>query len=378
MMDGFGVHTFRLVNAQGKSTFVKFHWKPVLGAHSLVWDEALKIAGKDPDFHRRTMWDSIDQGNFFRVGTGYSDAWPRVKKKNFDFDILDATKDLARRLVSRAARRQDDPKSQSRIIISARRSRSPSTRPNIVPGIDFSDDPLLQGRNFSYSGHPAQPPGKLRTSQNYRSTGPWPTCPITSATRTCATPSTRAVSPTPPPHSTGTRPTRRLRRAAASSPTRSKSAVPKVRQRSESFGDHYGQAKLFWNSMTPPEKEHIAKALQFELSKVETKDVRQRMLGHLRKDQRPAGRTGRPGVGRGGQDEPPDGHAGRHGGFCGGDAGVGRMRLSPTTCFGRRPADHGPQPAPRAAKSFSQGPQGGHPGRRRRGRQPKFRPFRRR
>ena len=280
MMDGFGVHTFRLVNAEGKSTFVKFHWKPVLGAHSLVWDEALKIAGKDPDFHRRNMWESIAQGNFFEWELGIQ-TMAEGEESKFDFDILDATKiwpeDLlpVRRVGKMTLNRNPDN------YFSETEQVAFNTT-NIVPGIDFSDDPLLQGRNFSY----------LDTQLSRLGSPNFTELPINRPLADVSNNQRDA-------HMRHTINKGRVSYAPASLDGHSPEEVtparggfvsypepvngPKVRQRSESFGDHYGQARLFWNSMTPPEKEHIAKALQFELSKVETREVRQRMLGHLTK-----------------------------------------------------------------------------------------------
>ena len=280
MMDGFGVHTFRLVNAQGKSTFVKFHWKPVLGAHSLVWDEALKIAGKDPDFHRRTMWDSIEQGNFFEWELGIQ-TLAEGEEEKLDFDILDATKiwpeDLfpVRRVGKMTLNRNPDN------YFSETEQVAFNTT-NIVPGIDFSDDPLLQGRNFSYLDTQLSRLGSPNFTELPINR---PLADVSNNQRDAHmrhTINKGRVSYTPasldghsPDEATP------ARGGFVSYPEQV--SGPKVRQRSESFGDHYGQARLFWNSMTPPEKEHIAKALQFELSKVETREVRQRMLGHLEK-----------------------------------------------------------------------------------------------
>ena len=278
MMEGFGVHTFRLVNAEGKSTFVKFHWKPVLGVHSLVWDEAQKIAGKDPDFHRRTMWEALDQGNAFEWELGLQTI-PEEDEEKYDFDLLDATKlwpeDLlpVRRVGKMTLNRNPDN-------YFAETEQVAFNTTNIVPGIDFSNDPLLQGRNFSYLdtqlsrlGSPnftelpinkplVEVSNNQRDAQMRRTINKgrvsYAPASLDGHTPEEATPA-RGGFVTYPQQVSG----------------------PKVRERSESFGDYYGQAKLFWNSMTPSEKEHIAKALQFELSKVDTRAVRQRMLGHL-------------------------------------------------------------------------------------------------
>jgi catalase len=278
MMDGFGVHTFRLVNAQGQSHFVKFHWKPLLGAHSLVWDEAQKIAGKDPDFHRRDLYEAIQQGIYpeYELGVQIFDENQEAK---FDFDILDATKiipeDLlpVRRIGKMTLNRIPDN-------FFAETEQVAFCTSNIVPGIDFSDDPLLQGRNFSY----------MDTQLKRLGSPNWPELPINRPLdrvsnnqrdghmRFTINPGRVSYEPNSlggnipnqvPPSQGGF--------ASFPEPV----SGPKVRQRSETFNDHYGQARLFWNSMTPIEKEHIAKALQFELSKVETREVRQRMLQHL-------------------------------------------------------------------------------------------------
>ncbi len=278
MMEGFGVHTFRLVNAQGQSHFVKFHWKPVLGVHSLVWDEAQKLAGKDPDFHRRDMFEAIEQGNYFEWELGVQ-IIAEAEETKFDFDILDATKiwpeDLVpvRRVGKMTLNRNPDN-------FFAETEQVAFMTTNIVPGIDFSDDPLLQGRNFSY----------LDTQISRLGSPNWPELPINRPLNQVSnnqreghmrhTINSGRVSYYP--NSLGNNQPDQVpieQGGYASYPAQV--AGPKVRLRSETFGDHYGQAKLFWNSMSGPEKEHIVKALQFELSKVETREIRQRMLGHL-------------------------------------------------------------------------------------------------
>ena len=148
IMEGFGVHTFRLVNEAGKSTFVKFHWKPKLGLQSVVWNEAVKINGADPDFHRRDLWDAIKSGDFPEWELGLQLFDDEFADK-FEFDVLDATKIIPEDSADRD-RRPAGARSHASTISSRRPSRSPSARSNIVPGIDFSNDPLLQGRNFSY------------------------------------------------------------------------------------------------------------------------------------------------------------------------------------------------------------------------------------
>ena len=279
-MEGFGVHTFRLVNAEGKSTFVKFHWKPIAGVHSLVWDEAQQLAGKDPDFHRRDMWESIEQGNFFEWELGIQTLAEEDEQK-FDFDILDATKLWPEELIPvqrigkmTLNRNPDNYFSETEQVA--------FNTTNVVPGIDFSNDPLLQGRNFSY----------LDTQLSRLGTPNFTELPINRPLATVSNNERDAqmrmtinkgrVSYTPASLD-GHKPEEATPGGHGFVSYPQEVSGPKVRERSESFGDHYGQARLFWNSMTPPEKEHIVKALQFELSKVQTRHVRQKMLEHLGK-----------------------------------------------------------------------------------------------
>ncbi|WP_245872777.1 catalase [Deinococcus planocerae] len=148
MMEGFGVHTFRLVNAQGHAHLVKFHWKPLLGVHSLVWDEAQKIAGKDPDFHRRTMWESIEAGQPFEWELGVQ-VFTEAQAEGWDFDVLDATKIVPEDLVPvQRVGRMVLNRNPDNYFAETEQVAFMTT--NIVPGVEFSDDPLLQGRNFSY------------------------------------------------------------------------------------------------------------------------------------------------------------------------------------------------------------------------------------
>ena len=280
MMEGFGVHTFRLVSAQGVSTFVKFHWKPILGVHSLVWDEAQQIAGKDADFHRRDLWESIEQGNFPEWELGIQTISESDEEK-FDFDILDATKLWpeeilpVRRIGKMTLNRNPDN-------YFAETEQVAFNTTNIVPGIDFSDDPLLQGRNFSYLDTQLSRLGSPNFTELPINR---PTCPISNNQREAHMRHTinKGRVSYAPASLDGHSPEETIPARGGFVSYRANVAGPKVRERSESFDDHYGQARLFWNSMTPPEKEHIVKAFQFELSKVETVAVRQRMLGHLMK-----------------------------------------------------------------------------------------------
>jgi catalase len=280
MMEGFGVHTFRLVNAERKSTFVKFHWKPVLGVHSLVWDEAQQIAGKDADFHRREMWDSIEQGNFLEWELGIQTI-PEGEEGKYDFDVLDATKLWPEELLPvRRVGKMTLNRNPDNYFAETEQVAFNTT--NIVPGIDFSDDPLLQGRNFSYLDTQLSRLGSPNFTELPINR---PTCPVSNNQRDAHmryTINKGRVSYTPASLDGHSPDDATPARGGFVSYEESVSG-PKVRERSKSFDDHYGQARLFWNSMSPTEKEHIVKALQFELSKVETRPVRQRMLGCLAK-----------------------------------------------------------------------------------------------
>jgi catalase len=278
MMEGFGVHSYRLINAKGESHFVKFHWKPLLGVHSLVWDEAVKLAGQDPDFHRRDMFDSIEAGNFLEWEFGIQ-VIPEKDEMKFDFDVLDPTKiwpeDLipVQRVGKMTLNRNPDN-------YFAETEQVAYMVTNIVPGVDFSNDPLLQGRTFSYLDTQLS---RLGSPNFHELPINRPVCPFSNNQRDG--------------HMRTTVNRGRLAHAPASldghvmeevGPKHGFTSYPQVmsgaktRERSPSFEDHYGQARLFWNSQTAVEKEHIAKALQFELSKCEIKEVRQRMIGHLR------------------------------------------------------------------------------------------------
>jgi catalase len=276
-MEGFGVHTFRLINAEGVSTFVKFHWKPVAGVHSLVWDEAVKLAGQDPDFHRRDMHDSIEKGNFFEWELGVQ-LLAEEDEMKFDFDILDATKlwpeDLipVQRIGKLVLNRNPDN-------YFAETEQVAFMTSNVPPGIDFSNDPLLQGRNFSYNDTQLS---RLGSPNFHEIPINRPVCPFANNQRDAhmrMTINKGRVSYAPSSldghvmEEVGPKP------GFVSYPQ--SLTGNKIRERSPSFEDHYGQASLFWNSQSPIEKHHIVKALQFELSKVETRTVRLRMLDHL-------------------------------------------------------------------------------------------------
>lgn len=275
MMEGFGVHTFRFVNEEGKSHFVKFHWKPVLGTHSLVWDETQKIAGKDPDFNRRDLWDAIESGNYpeFEFGVQLLKEEDEFK---FDFDILDATKLWPEEIIpvqiigKMTLNRNTDN-------FFAETEQVAFHPGHLVPGIDFSNDPLLQGRLFSYTdtqisrlggpnfaeipiNRPIAPVHNNQRDGMHRMT-------INQGPVSYHKNSLAGNSPEPAPEKKG-----------GYAHYAEKVEGHKIQARSDSFKDHFSQATLFWNSMSAVEKEHIVNAFRFELGKVKSKEIRQNVV----------------------------------------------------------------------------------------------------
>lgn len=274
-MEGFGVHTFRFVNAKDESTFVKFHWKPKLGLQSVAWNEAVKINGADPDFHRRDLWQSIHSGNFPEWELQVQ-LFDQEFADNFDFDVLDPTKIIPEEILA--------PVPIGRLVLDrmpdnffAETEQVAFMTQNVPPGIDFSNDPLLQGRNFSYLD-----------TQLKRLGGPnfthlpinAPRCPFATFQQdghmAMRNPVGRANYQ---PNSFGEGPRESPERGFRPFPAEEQGT--KARLRPESFADHYSQARQFYLSQTPPEQRHIAAALTFELSKVETAVIRERMVSHL-------------------------------------------------------------------------------------------------
>lgn len=281
MMQGFGVNTFKLINANGKSVFVKFHFKPQLGVHSVVWDEAQKIGGKNPDFHREDLWDAIETGNYPVWDFGVQ-VITAEQEAALEFDILDATKVIPEELIP------------IQYIGTLELNRNPDNyfaeteqaafHPgHLVPGIDFSDDPLLQGRLFSYldtqlsrlgspNFHELPINRPKKNIHNFRRDGmmrhdipndtgnynphsvPGSGCPYLSAMM-------RGEQPFESDHA--------------------QVEGEKIRKRSKTFSDHFTQARMFYNSQTPIGKKHIQDAFSFELGKVNREEVRQRYLGIL-------------------------------------------------------------------------------------------------
>jgi catalase len=281
MMQGFGVHTFRLVNAEGTSVFVKFHWKPKLGTHSLVWDEAVKIAGADPDFHRRDLWEAIESGHYPEWEMGLQ-IFTEAQAESFSFDVLDSTKLIPEELVPVTP--------VGRMVLNrnpdnffAETEQVAFCTAHVVPGIDFSNDPLLQGRHHSYvdtqisrlgganfhelpinaplapvhnnqrDGMHRQAIARGRVSYEPNSLGGG--CPFQAGVKGFVT--------------------------FPSAITTNNAPVDKLRGKPEKFAEHYNQATLFFDSQTPVERAHIIGAFRFELSKVTVPAIRKRMLSSL-------------------------------------------------------------------------------------------------
>ncbi len=278
MIEGFGVHTFRFVNARGDSHFVKFHWKPKLGVHGLAWDEAQKIAGKDADFHRRDLWEAIDSGNFPEWELGvqiFNDA----KAAELGFDVLDSTKLIPEsvipvQLIGKMVlnRNPDNYFAETEQV-----AFHPG---HLVPGIDFSNDPLLQGRLFSYTDTQLSRLGGANFHEIPINRG---VCPMHNFQRDGIhrqTINRGRVAYEPNTLGGGTE-FRVDGSAQGFQSFAEELESPKVRRRSPSFDDHFSQATLFWNSQSPAEKDHIVAAFRFELSKVDVPEIRQRMVDNL-------------------------------------------------------------------------------------------------
>ena len=282
-MEGFGVNTFRLVNAAGEGKLVKFHWKPVLGIQSTTWDEAVKIAGADPDFHRRDLFEAIDSGSFPAWDLGVQvidDDWAARQP----YDILDATKlipeeDIPVRIVGRMTLNRNPDN------FFAETEQVAFCPANVVPGVDFSHDPLLQGRLFSYLDTQLK---RLGSTNFHQLPINAPKCPVMNFQRDghmqMAVPQGRA-NYEPNSLSEVNEPS-----GPRECPATGFTSFPaierpeeegKLRLRPELFADHYSQARLFYRSQTPIEQAHIATALVFELSKVNLEHVRTRVLSRL-------------------------------------------------------------------------------------------------
>ena len=275
MMEGFGIHTFRLINHEGKSHFVKFHWKPLLGVHSITWDEAVKIHGADTDFHRRDLWDAIEAGHYPEWELGFQ-IIPEEDEHKFDFDILDPTKLIPEEMVpvQRIGKMTLNRNPDNFFAETEQVAFHPG---HLVPGIDFTNDPLLQGRLFSYTDtqlsrlgspnfseipinrpinevHNNQRDAHMRMTVNKGKTAYFPN----SIGGGC-------------PH---------LAKMAEGGFTSYEERIDakKVRERSESFNDHFSQPALFYRSLQPWEQNHLADAYTFELGKCTYNHIKERML----------------------------------------------------------------------------------------------------
>ncbi|WP_369939747.1 catalase [Xanthomonas medicagonis] len=277
MIEGFGIHSFRLLDADGNSTFVKFHWRPKLGLQSTVWDEAVKLAGADPDFHRRDLFEAIQQGDFPEWELGVQ-LFTEEEADTFPFDHLDSTKLIPEELVPL--------KIVGRMVLDrwpdnffAETEQVAYCPANIAPGIDFSNDPLLQGRLFSYLDTQLSRLGGPNFHQIPINA---PKCPFANMQRDghmqMGVPKGRVAYE---PSSLQDDTPRESARGFPSHATPSENGA-KGRVRAESFADHYSQARMFYRSQSKPEQAHVASALVFELSKVETAHVRAAVVGHLR------------------------------------------------------------------------------------------------
>lgn len=286
MMEGFGVNTFRLVNAAGETKFVKFHWRPLLGTAAVLWDEAVKICGADSDFHRRDLYEAIDSGAFPEFELAFQ-IIDQATADSLPFDILDATKLVPEEVVpiEIVGKMVLDRNPDNFFAETEQVAFCPS---HIVPGIDFSDDPLLQGRLFSYLDTQLS---RLGSPNFHQLPINQPKCPFANLQRDghmqMTVPKGRANYEPNTLDSQGPRESQVLGLKTAPVPVEGN----KVRARSASFSDHYSQARLFYSSVTAQERKHIAEALTFELGKVDIQEIRQRILGHLDVIDRKLGET---------------------------------------------------------------------------------------
>lgn len=277
-MEGFGVHSFKFINEEGKVHFVKFHFKPKLGVHSVAWDEAQRISGVDPDFHKRDLWESIEKGIFPEWDFGVQ-LIPEEDEHKFDFDLLDPTKIVPEEVVP------------VQLVGTLTLNKNPDNffaeteqvafHPgHLVPGIDFTNDPLLQGRLFSYTDTQLSRLG----SPNFHE------IPINRSINTVHNNQrdghmrqqiVKGKVSYEPNSIGGGCPFQAMMKEGGFTSQEERVSGKKVRERSKSFVDHYSQAKLFYNSQSTPEKFHLQNALIFELSKVTIPEIRERLVGQL-------------------------------------------------------------------------------------------------
>ncbi|WP_278353082.1 catalase [Chryseobacterium gleum] len=278
MMEGFGVHSFKFINEAGKVHFVKFHFKPRLGVHSVAWNEAQMISGVDPDFHKRDLWEAIENGDYPEWDFGVQ-LIPEEDEHKFDFDLLDPTKIVPEEEVP------------VEIVGTLTLNKNPDNffaeteqvafHPgHIIPGIDFTNDPLLQGRLFSYTDtqlsrlgspnfHEIPINRSLNTVHNNQRDGHMRQQIV------------KGKSSYEPNSIGGGCPFQAMMSEGGFTSQQERVSGVKIRERSRSFVDHYSQAKLFYNSQSTPEKMHLQNALIFELSKVTRPEIRERLVGQL-------------------------------------------------------------------------------------------------
>ena len=276
MMQGFGVHTFRLVNAAGASVFCKFHWTPLAGTHALAWDEAVKIGGADPDFHRRDLWEAIESGHPAEWEMSLQ-IFTEEQAESFDFDVLDPTKIVPEELVPLTPvgkmvldRNPDN--------FFAETEQVAFCTAHIVPGIDFSNDPLLQGRIHSYLDTQISRLGGVNFHELPINA---PLAPVHNNQRDgMHRQAVHRGRVSYEPNSLGGGCPFQAGAAGFSSFPQALEG-DKLRAKPEKFADHYSQAKLFWNSQSGPEQTHIIKAFRFELTRVQTPAIRQRVVSLL-------------------------------------------------------------------------------------------------
>ncbi len=278
MMEGFGVHTFRFINEANKSCFVKFHWKPLLGVHSVAWDEATRISGKDPDFHRRDLSEAIDSGAFPEWEFGVQIVDEKDEHK-FDFDLLDPTKLIPEELVpvQRIGKMVLDRNPDNFFAETEQVAFHPG---HIVSGIDFSNDPLLQGRLFSYTDTQLS---RLGSPNFHEIPINRPVAPVHNNQRDAHMRMTIDKGKTAyQPNTTASGcPFQAMMSEGGFHSHEERIDAKKVRARSSSFHDHFSQATLFYNSQSDAEKTHIVNAFSFELGKLQTDAIRERMVGNL-------------------------------------------------------------------------------------------------
>jgi len=279
MMEGFGVHTFRFVNEKGTATFVKFHWKPLLGVHSVAWDEAQKISGKDPDFHRRDLWEAIENGDFPEWELGVQ-LIAEADEHKFEFDLLDSTKIIPEELVP-VQRIGKLTLNRNPDNFFAETEQVAFHLGHVVSGIDFTNDPLLQGRLFSYTDTQLK---RLGSPNFHEIPINRPVAPLHNNQRDghMRQMINQGQVSYEPNSIAGGCPFQAAMKEGGFHTYEERVDARKVRARSESFLDHFSQATLFFNSQSPAEKKHLIDALRFELGKVEIVAIRERMLGILK------------------------------------------------------------------------------------------------